>query len=66
LSPRIARPSAIAPSTEPPLESSTMVAPRTSRPRTNWSNSRGVSAVIMPLAAMSRRQFVPHASAGPS
>ena len=43
-----------------------MVAPRTSRPRTKLSNSRGVSAVIIPLAEMSVRQLGPQASAGPS
>src|ERR1700744_4404532 len=36
--------------TEPPLESSTMVAPARSRPRTNSSKSRGESDVTMPIA----------------
>src|SRR4051794_16834389 len=36
--------------TEPPLESSTTVAPARSRPRENSSKSRGLSAVTMPTA----------------
>jgi len=44
------RPSAIASLTEPPLESSTMVAPPSCRPRANSSKSPGVSAVTIPTA----------------
>src|SRR5215213_9138443 len=36
--------------TEPPLESSTMVAPSSWRPLANSSNSRGLSDVTMPTA----------------
>jgi hypothetical protein len=36
--------------TEPPLESSTTVAPASWRPRANSSNSRGLSAVTTPIA----------------
>src|ERR1700758_1313932 len=44
------RPSKIESLTEPPLESSTMVAPPSCRPRANSSKSLGVSAVTMPTA----------------
>src|SRR4051794_20331439 len=50
-------PSAIASLTEPPLESSTMVAPPSCRPRANSSKSLGVSAVTMPTALTQPRQF---------
>ena len=43
-----------------------MVAPRMSRSRAKASNSRGVSAVIIPLADTNRRQLDPQLSAGPS
>src|SRR5882757_7812774 len=43
--------------TEPPLESSTMVAPLSSRPRANSSKSRGLSAVTMPTALTQPLQF---------
>ena len=42
---RMTRPSAIVPSTEPPSESNTSTAPRTSFFCANASNSRGVSLV---------------------
>src|ERR1700761_4494543 len=45
------RPSVIASLTEPPLESSTTVAPFRSRPLVNSSKSFGVSPVTMPTAA---------------
>ena len=51
------RPSAMASLTEPPLESSTMVAPSRSRPRANSSKSLGLSAVTMPTALTQPRQF---------
>src|ERR1700721_3255911 len=51
------RPSAIESLTEPPLESSTMVAPPSSRPRANSSKSSGLSAVTMPTAETQPRQF---------
>src|SRR3954454_21934720 len=51
------RPSAIAPFTEPPLESSTMVAPPSCRPRANSSKSLGVSSVTIPIALIQFRQF---------
>ena len=44
------RPSAMASLTEPPLESSTAVAPVRSRPRANASKACGVSAVTTPTA----------------
>jgi hypothetical protein len=62
---RMSRPSAMAPSTEPPSESSTTVAPARSRPCTNNSKSRGVSAVMAPLAEIHSRHWAPQASAGP-
>src|SRR6478736_5768208 len=43
--------------TEPPLESSTMVEPPSWRPRANSSNSRGLSAVMMPTAETQPRQL---------
>src|SRR3954452_5077777 len=51
------RPSAIASLTEPPLESSTMVAPPSCRPRANSSKSLGVSAVTIPTALTQPWQF---------
>src|SRR4051812_31249020 len=42
--------------TEPPLESSTTVAPRSCRSRANSSNSFGLSAVTMPTALIQPRQ----------
>src|SRR6266849_1080931 len=51
------RPSAIESLTEPPLESSTMVAPPSCRPRANSSKSLGLSAVTMPTALTQPRQF---------
>src|SRR6476619_7783093 len=48
--PRKRRPSAMASLTEPPLESSTMVAPPSWRSLTNSSNALGLSAVTMPTA----------------
>src|SRR5512139_910567 len=51
------RPSVIASLTEPPLESSTMVAPPSCRPRAKSSKSFGVSAVMMPTALTQPRQF---------
>src|SRR4051794_128977 len=50
-------PSAIESLTEPPLESSTMVAPPSCRPRANSSKSLGVSAVTMPTALTQPWQF---------
>src|SRR5882672_5511396 len=50
-------PSAIEALTEPPLESSTMVAPPSCRPRANSSNSLGLSAVTIPAALTQPRQF---------
>ena len=44
--PRMVRPSASVPSTEPPSESSTSTAPRALGSLTKASNSRGVSAVM--------------------
>src|SRR5436305_5763372 len=55
-------PNAIASLTEPPLESSTTVAPRSWRVRANSSNSFGVSAVTMPTAPTQPRQFGWHAT----
>src|SRR6185312_1687288 len=43
--------------TDPPLESSTMVAPPRSRPRANSSKSLGLSAVTMPTALTQPRQL---------
>src|SRR4051794_38493970 len=51
------RPSAIESFTEPPLESSTMVAPPSCRPRANSSKSLGVSSVTIPTALTQPRQF---------
>src|SRR5438128_9599739 len=51
------RPSAIESLTEPPLESSTMVAPPSCRPRANSSKSLGLLAVTMPTALTQPRQF---------
>src|SRR3954466_1975945 len=51
------RPSAIESFTEPPLESSTMVAPPSCRPRANSSKSLGVSLVTIPIALIQSRQF---------
>ena len=51
------RPSAMESLTEPPLESSTMVAPPSSRPRANSSKSLGLSAVTMPTALTQPPQF---------
>ena len=51
------RPSAMESLTEPPLESSTMVAPASWRPRANSSKSFGLSAVTMPTALTQPRQF---------
>src|SRR5262245_54445000 len=60
------RPSASAASTEPPSESSTMVAPRTSLDLANVSNSRAVLSEITPVADIQVRHCWPHRSAGPS
>src|SRR3954449_9802741 len=62
LSLRQRRPSAMASLTEPPLESSTTVAPRSGHLRENSSNSFGVSAVTMPTALTQPRQFGWHAT----
>src|SRR5690348_12072945 len=43
--------------TDPPLESSTTVAPPRSRPRANSSKSFGLSAVTTPTALTQPRQF---------
>ena len=51
------RPSAIESLTEPPLESSTMVAPPSCRPRANSSKSLGLSLVTMPTALTQPWQF---------
>src|SRR6516162_8184194 len=51
------RPSAIESLTEPPLESSTTVAPRSSRPCAKSSKSFGLSAVTMPTALTQPRQL---------
>src|ERR1700731_504086 len=56
------RPSAMESLTEPPLESSTMVAPPSWRPRANSSKSLGLSAVTMPTALTHPRQFGWHAT----
>ncbi len=63
---RIERPSASAPSTEPPSESSAMVAPSILFFLAKASKSRGVSAVIAPDADTQVRQSLPQACAGPS
>ncbi len=63
---RTLRPTAKVPSTEPPLESSTSVAPVTSRLRVNAVKSLGVSLVIAPTAEMKVRHSAPQALAGPS
>ena len=63
---RIARPSAMAESTEPPSESSTSLAPRTLLLRANASKARAVSSVMTPVAEIQVRQCAPHCSAGPS
>src|SRR4051794_891853 len=55
-------PNAMASLTEPPLESSTTVAPRSWRVRANSSNCFGVSAVTMPTAPTQPRQFGWHAT----
>ena len=62
---RTSRPSAMAPSTEPPSESSTRMASDKSRPCTARMKSRALSAVIAPLAAMYVLQAMPQLSAGP-
>src|SRR5580692_7354147 len=54
---RKCRPSAMESLTEPPLESSTTVAPASSRPRAKSSNSVGVSVVTMPTALTQPRQL---------
>src|ERR1700730_2890328 len=48
--------------TEPPLESSTTVAPARSRPRANSSKSLGESEVTMPTALTQPVQFGSHAT----
>src|SRR5882757_2994951 len=63
---RIERPSAIADSTDPPSESSTIVAPRTSLVLAKASKSRAVLSVTTPAAEIQTRQNWPHSSAGPS
>ena len=63
---RIERPSASAPSTEPPSESSAMVAPSILFFLAKASKSRGVSAVMAPDADTQVRQSLPQACAGPS
>src|SRR5689334_24245582 len=60
--PRKRRPSAMESLTEPPLESSTMVAPERSRPRANSSKSRGLSAVTMPTALTQLLQLGLHST----
>ena len=62
---RIWRPKAMAPSTEPPSESMTKVAPARSWLCAKSRKWCGVSAVIAPAAEMKTLQFVPQASAGP-
>ena len=56
------RPSAMESLTEPPLESSTMVAPPSWRPRANSSKSLGLSDVTMPTARTQPLQFGWHAT----
>src|ERR1700675_2779992 len=51
------RPSVMESLTEPPLESSTIVAPPRSRPWANSSKSLGLSAVTMPTALIQPPQF---------
>src|SRR5262245_12156045 len=63
---RMARPSASVPKTEPPSESRTRTAPRALGSLAKVSNSRGVSAVMYPVAEIQTRQFAPQAWAGPS
>ncbi len=63
---RIARPSARAPTTEPPSESSTKVAPRRSLSLANCSKSRADSSVTTPAAETQTRQLLPHTVGGPS
>src|SRR5204862_1044522 len=63
---RIARPSAMAESTEPPSESSTSVAPRMLLAAANCSNSRTVDSVMAPMAEIQTRQLAPQSAAGPS
>src|ERR1700753_2948221 len=55
--PRQRRPNAIASLTEPPLESSTTVAPARSRPCAKLSKSFGLSWVMMPTALIQPWQF---------
>jgi hypothetical protein len=57
---RTARPSAMAASTDPPSESRTRVALRTSLLLAKVSNSRAVSATMMPIAEIQVRQITPH------
>src|SRR3954469_9652573 len=66
LSLRIERPSASAPSTEPPSESSAMVTPSILFLLAKASKSFGVSAVIAPDAETQVRQSLPQACGGPS
>src|SRR5947209_8110464 len=63
---RIARPSAMAESTDPPSESSTSVALRMSLAAANCSNSRTVDSVMAPMAEIQTRQLAPQSAAGPS
>ena len=56
------RPSAMESLTEPPEESSTMVAPPSWRPRANSSKSLGLSEVTMPTAETQPLQFGWHAT----
>src|SRR6185437_16133659 len=56
------RPSAMESLTEPPLESSTMVAPRRSRLLANSSKALGLSAVTTPTALTQPRQLGSHAT----
>ena len=63
---RIERPNASAPSTDPPSESSAMVAPSILFFLAKASKSFGVSPVIAPDAETQVRQSLPQACAGPS
>ncbi len=63
---RMARPSPSAPSTEPPSESSAMVAPSRLFFLVKASKSRGVSEVMAPDAETQVRQSLPQTCAGPS
>src|SRR5438874_859688 len=63
---RMARPSAKAASTDPPSESRTRVAPRTSLSLAKASKSKAVLSVTTPDAEIHLRQSRPHCSAGPS